>query len=61
MTLGNPQKQRKDAIFKAATVSNVPLQISTSKFHPILQHGPSADMRKKVLESVFSFPIFQLT
>lgn len=58
MTLGNPQKQRKDAIFEAATVYNVPLQISTSKFHPILQHGPSADMRKKYLSQYFSSQSF---
>lgn len=40
MTLGNPQKQRNDVIFKAAVVYNVSLQIS------ILQQGPSADTRK---------------
>lgn len=46
VTSGNPQKQRNDTIFKAAAIYNVPLQISTAKFQPILQQGPSADMRK---------------
>lgn len=40
MTLGNPQEQRNDAIFKAAVVYNASLQIS------ILQQGPSPDTRE---------------
>lgn len=46
MTLGNPQKQRNDTVSKVAVVNNVPLQISASKFQPILQQGLSADTRK---------------
>lgn len=46
MTLCNCQKQRNEAIFKAAAVYNVPLRISTSKSQPILQQRPSADTRK---------------
>lgn len=46
MTLGNPQKQSNYTISKVAAVYNVALQISASKFQPILQQGPSADTRK---------------
>lgn len=46
MTLCNHQKQRSEGIFKAAAVYNIPLQISTSKSHPILQQRLSADTRK---------------